>query len=154
MKIVLDTNVLVSGFISPFGPPAAILRSVLTGNLTVCFDERILAEYRDVLTRGKFRFDVRRVNEVLRVVETNGLPILADPLGLQLPDSTDAMFIEVATAANADCLVTGNLKHFPVEQLKLSLGLGGVDRADDESHLLPDTYILSPREFLDRFLGR
>lgn len=151
MKIVLDTNVLVSGFISPFGPPATILRAVLTGSLTVCFDERIVAEYRDVLTRGRFRFDEHRVDEVLRIVETNGLPVLADPLGLELPDSDDAMFIEVATAADADCLVTGNLKHFPVERLKLASGSGG--RGDDESRRLQDRCILPPRAFLDRFLA-
>ena len=141
MKIVLDTNVLVSGFISPFGPPAAILRSVLTGSITLCFDERILWEYRDVLTRGRFRFDPRRVDEVMRVVEANGLPVLADPLGLELPDLDDAMFIEVAMAANADYLVTGNLKHFPVEQLDTVFGSG-------------EMRVLTPREFFDRFLDR
>ena len=52
MRIVLDTNVLVSGFLSPHGPPGAILRSILTGSITLCFDERILAEYRDVLMRA------------------------------------------------------------------------------------------------------
>ena len=139
MKIVLDTNVLVSAFISPFGPPAAILRSVLTGIVTLFFDERILAEYRDVLTRGRFSFDRDRVDEILRVVETNGLPVLANPLRLQLPDPSDAMFLEVAAAAAADCLVTGNSKHFPPEQVRT------VSRSDER-------YILTPREFLDRFL--
>lgn len=141
MKIVLDTDVLVSGFLSPFGPPAAILRSILTGSITLCFDERILWEYRDVLTRGRFRFHPRRVDEVMRVVEGNGLPVLADALGLELPDLDDAMFIEVAMAANADYLVTGNSKHFPVEQMETVSGSG-------------ETCVLTPREFLDRFLAR
>lgn len=139
MKIVLDTNVLVSGVISPFGRPAAILRAVLTGTISPCFDERILAEYRDVLTRGKFRFDRQRVDEILRVVETNGLPVLADPLRLELPDMSDAMFVEVAIAAGADCIVTGNLRHFPAEQLRTVSPSG-------------ETSILTPREYLDRFL--
>ncbi|MCY3821339.1 MAG: putative toxin-antitoxin system toxin component, PIN family [Gammaproteobacteria bacterium] len=139
MKIVLDTNVLVAGFISPFGPPAAILRAVLTGSMVPCFDERILAEYRDVLTRGKFCFDRHRVDDFLRVVETNGLPVLADPLRLVLPDTSDAMFVEVAIAAGADCLVTGNLRHFPVERLRT------VSPSEE-------TCIMTPREFLDRFL--
>ena len=154
MNVVLDTNVLVSGFISPFGPPAAILRSVLTGRNTVCFDERILSEYRDVLTRGRFNFDRRRINEVLQIVEINGLPVLADALRLDLPDPSDAMFIEVAIAADADCLVTGNLKHFPVERMKTESESGGTGRGDDESYGLQDVRILTPREFLDRFLDR
>ena len=56
MRIVLDTNVLVSGFLSPHGPPGAILRSILAASITLCLDERILTEYRDVLTRGRFAF--------------------------------------------------------------------------------------------------
>ena len=99
MRIVLDTNVLVAGFISPSGPPGAILRSILAGRVTVCFDERILAEYRDVLTRSSFAFDGDRVAEVLDLVEATGEPVLAEDLGIALPDAADAMFVEVATAA-------------------------------------------------------
>ena len=126
MRIVLDTNVLVAGFISPSGPPGAILRSILAGGVTVCFDERILAEYRDVLTRSRFSFDGDRVAEVLDLIEAMGEPVLAEDLGIALPDVADAMFVEVATA----CLVTGNRRHFPNEQL-------------------PGMRVLLPREFLD-----
>ncbi len=113
MNIVLDTNVLVSGILTSFGPPAAILRAVLTERVVVCFDERILSEYRDVLARGKFAFDRQLVEELLAFLEAAGLPILAPPLDLTLPDPADQMFIEVAVFGNADFLVTGNLKHFP-----------------------------------------
>ena len=130
MRIVLDTNVLVAGFISPSGPPGAIQRSILAGGVTVCFDERILAEYRDVLTRSRFSFDGDRVAEVLDLIEAMGEPVLAEDLGIALPDAADAMFVEVATAAGADCLVTGNRRHFPNEQL-------------------PGMRVLLPREFLD-----
>ena len=41
---------------------------------------------------------------------------LGPPLDLTLPDSGDAMFIEVGVAENVDYLVTGNLKHFPNSQ--------------------------------------
>ena len=135
MKIVLDTNVLVSGFLSPSGAPAAILRSVLAGRIAVCFDERILAEYRDVLTRGKFRFDRSRVNRVLAIIELHGTPVLAEPLHLELPDPDDAMFIEVAAAGDANCVVTGNLKHFQT----------------GSAH---GVRVISPRAFLEEFLRR
>ena len=135
MKIVLDTNVLVSGFLSPHGPPAAIMRLVLADRLTACFDERILSEYREVLGRPRFGFDERRVDDVLEVVEANGERILSEALGLALPDPTDAMFVEVAVAARAECLVTGNERHFPIGRL-------------------PDVSILAPRAFLDIFLRK
>ena len=118
MRIVLDTNVLVSGFLSPDGPPGAILRSILVGSITLCLDERILAEYRDVLTRGRFAFASERVDAMLEFIEANGEPVVAETLGIELPDATDTMFIEVATAAGADCVVTGNRKHFPAERLE------------------------------------
>ena len=45
MKIVLDTNVLVAGLLSPFGPCGEIVRMVSSGEVTLCFDALILAEY-------------------------------------------------------------------------------------------------------------
>ena len=130
MRIVLDTNVLVSGFLSPHGPPGAILRSVLAGSITVCFDERILAEYREVPTRGSLALDGERVDAVLEFIEANGESVLAEALGVALPDAADTMFVEVASAAGADCVVTGNRKHFPAEQVG-------------------DVRVLVPREFVD-----
>ena len=117
MRLVLDTNVLVSGFLSPHGPPGAILRSVLAGSITLCYDERILAEYREVLTRGSLALDGERVDAVLEFIEANGEPVLAEAIGVALPDAGDTMFVEVASAAGADCVVTGNRRHFPAEQV-------------------------------------
>ncbi len=134
MRIVLDTNVLVSGILSPHGPPAAVLRALLTERVKLCFDERILSEYRDILTREKFSFDRELVEELIAFLEAAGSTTLAAPLSLSLPDAGDQMFIEVAVASRADLLVTGNLKHFP-------------DRARE------GVAIVSPREFLDVMLS-
>ena len=54
MKVVVDTNVLISGLLTPHGPPAEIVRMVLNGNLRVCYDLRILDEYSEVFARPKF----------------------------------------------------------------------------------------------------
>lgn len=118
MKVVLDTNVLVSGLLSPEGAPAAVLRCILAGSVLVCFDERILSEYRGVLARPKFGFEATRVAVLVEIIEVTGEPTLAPPLDLPLPDPSDGMFIEVAIASGADCLVTGNLKDFPTECLR------------------------------------
>lgn len=134
MRIVVDTNVLVAGILSPYGPPGAILRSIVVGTVTVCFDQRILAEYRDVLRRGRLGLDGERVDVLLENVEANGEFVLAEMLTLDLPHAADGMFVEVAVASRADCIVTGNARHFPEDRLR------GV-RA------------LSPRAFLDEFLG-
>ena len=115
MRVVLDTNVVVSGLLSPFGPAAALVRLVAGAALTVCHDARILAEYREVLLRPKFRFDPVLVETFLHVVEIEGEPIAAGPLQARLPDPDDEPFLEVAFAARAEALITGNAKHFPRE---------------------------------------
>ncbi|MGB9498531.1 MAG: putative toxin-antitoxin system toxin component, PIN family [Dissulfuribacterales bacterium] len=46
MKIVLDTNVLISGLLTSFGSSGEIVRMVFSGELTMYIDARILAEYK------------------------------------------------------------------------------------------------------------
>jgi putative PIN family toxin of toxin-antitoxin system len=134
LRIVLDTDLLVPGILSPHGPPAAVLRALLTERVTLCFDERILSEYRDVLARGKSSFDREVVEELITFLEAAGSPTLAAPLATTLPDPGDQMFIEVAVASHADFLVTGNLKHFP-------------DKASE------GVSVVSPRAYLDAMLS-
>ena len=113
MRIVLDTNVLVAGLLSPYGPPAQVLRLVLSGNAQLCFDMRILTEYRQVLARPKFGFEKQSVTDLGDFLEETGDSTSPTPCGLDLPDLDDAMFLEVARASGAAYLVTGDLKHFP-----------------------------------------
>ncbi len=114
MKIVLDTNVVVSGLLQSLGNPAQVLMLALAGAVQACHDERILAEYAEVLARPRFRFDPKRVREVLAKLETDGLAVDASDQGnLNLPDPDDEPFLAVALAASADFLVTGNLADYP-----------------------------------------
>lgn len=113
MNIVLDTNVLVAGLLSPFGSPAKVLQLLLTGKLSLCYDARVLAEYREVLSRPKFGFEGELTNAVLNYIEHTGVLTAATPWPLELPGTDDAVFLEVAAAGRADYFVTGNVRHFP-----------------------------------------
>jgi putative PIN family toxin of toxin-antitoxin system len=115
MRVVVDTNVLVSGLLSPFGPPAQIVRMVASGALVVCHDARILSEYRDVLLRPKFPFPQDAVDALLDQIAANGEAVGSEPLRAALPDRNDEPFLEVAISGVADALITGNLKHYPRE---------------------------------------
>jgi uncharacterized protein len=130
MKIVLDTNVLVAGLLSPFGTPAQVLQLILAGKVGLCVDARILTEYRDVLARPKFGFDADAVADLMEFIEQVAEAVAPTPWGLDLPDSADAMFLEVARAGQADYLVTGNLKHFPARKRR-------------------EVRVVSPAQFLD-----
>ena len=113
MKIVLDTNVLVSGLLTPFGASGEVVRLVSAGVLVVQYDSRILLEYQNVLSRPKFQFDPENVNTFLTYIKQNGQVVSGIPLKKRLPDRDDEPFLEIAIAAQAACLITGNRKHFP-----------------------------------------
>ena len=114
MKVVLDTNVLVSGLLQPYSIPAEIVRMVSSGVLQLYHDSRILSEYREVLLRPKFSFRESDVEHFLNQVMACGQAVAARPLGFSLPDSDDEVFLEVALSGKAPFLITGNLKHYAV----------------------------------------
>lgn len=129
MDIVIDSNVLVAGLLSPFGTCSEIIRMVSAGELTLSFDARILSEYNEVLRRPKFGFEEEKVAAFLDYIVYRGRAVAPSPLSYSLPDPDDEPFLEVTLASQATFLVTGNKKHFPAE-------------------LCQDAKVISPNEFL------
>ena len=119
MKLVLDTNVLVSGMINPAGPPGVIVDRVRAGMLTLLVDDRILDEYARVLQRPRFEryFSSSQVRDVIGFLHTDTDHLVASVRIDALPDPDDAPFLEVALTAGAP-LVTGNLDHLPSERCR------------------------------------
>lgn len=113
--MVLDTSVLVSALINSFRAPGRVLELALIGEIVVAHDDRILSEWRDILSSEKLGFTRGDVETLLEFFEHEGLAINAPPLGAKLPNPDDAPFLEVAHAAAA-ILVTGNLNHYPLEE--------------------------------------
>lgn len=109
---VLDTNVLVSGILTPHGYPGRLVNSVLSGALRLTVDDRILIEYRQVLSRAKFGFPAEQVNAVMALLMRQDL-VVPTPLPVDLPDLDDLPFLETAQFATDRVLVTGNTKHYP-----------------------------------------
>ncbi len=116
MRVVLDTNVLVSGLLSPFGACGEIVRMLTSGAFVLCVDSRILLEYDEVLRRPKFRIDQSRVDILMEYIGNVAQVYATVPLDHPLPDQDDRPFLEVALASSASFLVSGNLKHFPTRQ--------------------------------------
>jgi putative PIN family toxin of toxin-antitoxin system len=115
MDVVIDTNILVAGLLSPFGACGEIVRMVSSGELTLSFDARILSEYDEVLRRPRFGFENEKVSAFLDFIVYIGRAVAPSPLSHSLPDPDDEPFLEVTLASQAVCLVTGNQKHFPAE---------------------------------------
>jgi len=117
MRIVLDTNVLISGMINPFGPPGRIVDLLRAGVVNLVVDDRILLEYKDVLCRPDIRkyFSNADRESIVAYLSKNSEFVIPTRQVLNLPDPSDAPFPEAALEAEL-LLVTGNTKHFPEKE--------------------------------------
>ena len=116
IRAVIDTNVLVSGLIRATGNEALVLLAVSHRLVRPCFSPAILDEYAAVLARPKFDFPPNQITAVLAMLHANGEMIEPNPSQFASPDADDTKFIDCALAADADFLVTGNKRHFPLGQ--------------------------------------
>lgn len=113
IRVVLDTNVIVSAHLHEEGLEAAVFLLALSGTITLCVSEPILAEYAGVLRRTKFALDPHRISRSLEEIQRAGRRVRPkDPLTV-CPDPEDNRFLECAEAGRADYLITGNKRHFP-----------------------------------------
>jgi putative PIN family toxin of toxin-antitoxin system len=113
---VIDTNVVVSGLLNPHGPSARVLNAVLEGRITMVYDARILAEYRDVLYRPRFKLPAEKIQAFLIGL---GGQMMVTPATLAAvgPDPDDIAFVEAALTVPDRTVVTGNLAHYPTDIL-------------------------------------
>ncbi len=134
MRIVLDTNVLMSGvFFS--GPPAQILSAWADGHLDLLATVDILGEYRRVAARLSKKYpsvDGEQVIDLViresRIVEP--APVASDAC----EDEDDVKFLACAISGRAACVVSGD------RALLRASGHEGVE-------------VVKPRDFVTRFLG-
>jgi putative PIN family toxin of toxin-antitoxin system len=127
VRVVLDTNVVVSGLLSPGGPCGKILDEVLEGSLDILLDSAILAEYESVLGKAQLKIPPGRVRPLLANLAVLAEYIPLAPAGIKLPHSSDAKFLQCALAGNADYLVTGNLRHFSAKACRPVVVLSPAD---------------------------
>ncbi|MCX5686604.1 MAG: putative toxin-antitoxin system toxin component, PIN family [Candidatus Omnitrophica bacterium] len=132
MRVVIDTNVLVSGLLSPYGAAAEVVRMLVAGSIELLYDARIVSEYEEVLSRPKFSFDTDKVGYLIEFITHFGVPVSAIPLSKHLPDHDDEPFLEIAIAGKAECLITGNVTHYPIKSRR-------------------KIRILAPRQFLNKY---
>lgn len=116
---VIDTNVLVSALLKAQSVPGRIVSEALLGDLFPLLCDEIITEYREVLSRPKFRFDQSAVEAFIEGIIDRGIFVDAVPIDEIVSDPKDVIFYEVVMEKrneNADAyLVTGNVKHFPMK---------------------------------------
>lgn len=121
---VIDTNVLVSAMLKFQSVPGQIANEALLGNLIPLLCDEIIAEYREVLSRPKFKFDQNVVNVLIDGIIDRGIFVDAVTVEEIIPDPKDIVFYEVVMEGrkehNDAYLITGNIKHFSVKPFVLT----------------------------------
>lgn len=115
MKVVFDTNILVSALLTPGGVCDQVVRMAVKGALPCALDSRLVAEYEAVLYSPELPFAPEEPDTLLALLRVRAEVDIAVPLAVRLPHASDRPFLEVARAAGA-VLVTGNPRHFPKSQ--------------------------------------
>jgi uncharacterized protein len=113
LRLVVDTNIVVSAALKPVGLQRTVLVLAIIKPARLYVSNQILTEYRDVLSRPEFQIRKGLRQQLLDLIRKRAH--LVNPVrAIQVAgDPEDDKFIECADAARADYLVTGNLRHFP-----------------------------------------
>ena len=125
IKVVLDTNILVSALWSANGNEATIVK-LIPHAIIPCFSREMFDEYSEVLNRPKFNFSANNKKLLLSKIIEYGKLVLPEQSNIHMIDETDRTFYDTAKTSGA-ILITGNMKHYPIEP-----------------------FIMTAREFLER----
>lgn len=113
LRIVLDTNVLISAALKPAHPPALVLHLIALRAVELFASNEVLAEYREVFSRPKFaRIPPAEVDALLAIIEREATIVTPTEALAISEHESDNRFYECALAAQADFIVTGNARHF------------------------------------------
>ena len=108
MRVIIDTNVLISAILKDRDPEVIILFVVSRDDFEWVASSAILKEYKEVLSRKKFGLPATLIKQWLDLLER--LAVLIDiDISVDFPrDQKDAKFLECALVVDADFLITGD----------------------------------------------
>jgi putative PIN family toxin of toxin-antitoxin system len=112
LRLVIDTNVVVSAALKPEGMQRTVVLLAMTKPARWYVSEAIVAEYAAVLARPELKIRKGLRLQLRQVIENHTRVVTPSRLRQVTSDPTDNMFVECADAARADYLITGNQRHF------------------------------------------
>jgi putative PIN family toxin of toxin-antitoxin system len=135
MRIILDTNVFISGVFFPQGPPRQILQGWKTGKLTLVVSPQILEEYSGTFNDLRNKYPAVDATDVMDLVLVNSEIYQSKSLVESVcEDADDDMFIACAMTVGVKIIISGD-KHL--------LRVSGYE----------DIQVLKPRDFVERYLS-
>lgn len=119
---VIDTNVIVSALLSKNEDSATVktIFKIFDKSIIPVFSKEIIAEYSEVLSRGKFKnkFSTKNVHKTIKMILDNGIELSGIETEEKPSDPKDVIFYEVTMDSRQtqdSFLVTGNIKDFPIK---------------------------------------
>jgi putative PIN family toxin of toxin-antitoxin system len=113
LRLVIDTNVVVSAAIGAEGLQRTVVLLAMTKPARWYVPEAIVAEYALVLARPEIKIRKGLRQQLLQLIKNHAHVVVPSRLPQITSDPADIIFVECADAARADYLVTGNQHHFP-----------------------------------------
>jgi putative PIN family toxin of toxin-antitoxin system len=120
-KIVIDTNVLVSGLIQQGYPYLIVNNLFIEQKISLCVSYELLAEYYEVLKRKKFsRYPdfLSKAESLLAQIETKSITYTPKFKLDIISDKDDNKLLESASESNANFLITGNTNDFTMKKYR------------------------------------
>jgi putative PIN family toxin of toxin-antitoxin system len=118
MRLILDTNILISALLSPLGAPAQLLDAWERKMFTLVACDALIAEVREVAGRPFFRARLRASAAELLAAGLRDFSVFCRdlPSGPVAPDPKDSYLLALAEAGHAGFLVTGDKELLTVKQ--------------------------------------
>ena len=113
LRLVVDTNVLISAALKPTGLQRTVLLLAMSKPARCYVSRAILEEYCEVLARPELQIRKGLRQQFLQLIWNRSRLVTATRRLEVTPDPDDNISLECADAARADYLITGNPKHFP-----------------------------------------
>jgi uncharacterized protein len=113
MRVVIDTNILISACLKPDGNEARVLALIADGFPQAAVCDAIAEEYREVIARKKFAAQREALSAAMHRTLSAAIPVEPVEPCDACSDPDDNILLACAHAAGAACVVTGNRKHFP-----------------------------------------
>ena len=133
MRIILDTNVFISGIFFS-GPPSQILKAWKNQNLQIVLSKQILDEYQRVADELSSKYSQIDITPIIELITIHGEFIDIKGIDISIcEDPDDDKFIECAIAGKCNIIVTGDIHLLKLKEYK-------------------NVKIIKPRDFIEKYL--
>jgi hypothetical protein len=119
LKVVFDTNVIISAALFEKSLPALLLSLGLEDKIRFFASPALLDEYEAVLKRPRFKLNQKQIAELMGKINRKASIVTPTKrLKIVKVDEPDNRILESAMKAKADFIITGNKRHFPFEEFE------------------------------------